>query len=108
MYQEQDYDQVLPPAVLIDPAFAQHTVDPSQCCDGEAHSLESLLRQLESLSIKIAHYNILRAWPTSPSAETTVDDAALAWMQNSLDNIAATLQRIATSPQEENQGKPDY
>ena len=101
MYQELSYDRRAP-ELLTGPtlvsAVAYRTPLQSQSRAAAAHALNDILRLMDTLSVKIAHYTILHSCtPPTPEDSSADNDAALAWMQTSLEDIEATLKGISAN-----------
>ncbi|WP_343320605.1 hypothetical protein AAFM46_16525 (plasmid) [Arthrobacter sp. TMP15] len=104
MYQGSSNNPALDPAQFIDKVLtqtvAQSTANQVQCRAAQERSLQDILSLLDILGIKIAHHAIIHMARYPSSKENMASDAALAWMQTSLEDIAATVQGISIPPQE--------
>lgn len=103
MYKEQNYDQRPAPAIRLGPAprVSLEHIGPDlwQRRDAAAQSLAGILRRLDELSVKIAYHSTLHcSRNTQQPTESAADEAALEWMQTSLEDIAATLNGMSTDP----------
>ncbi|WP_427019300.1 hypothetical protein ACQCSX_22320 (plasmid) [Pseudarthrobacter sp. P1] len=112
MYQEprdgQGQTRVIPLGTGRMAALLQITLDQLEDRDSAVPSLDDILRLVEILRAKIAHYTVLHTNLThSLAVESAHDDAALVWVQTTLEDVAATLMGISTYPQEELRGSAD-
>ncbi len=102
MYQELSYDRRTPEPLTgptLVSAVAYRTPLQSQSRAAAAHALDDILRLMDTLSVKIAHYTVLHATTPAGSEDSSADnDAALAWMQTSLEDIEATLKGLSANP----------
>lgn len=101
MYQKRSNGVKLSPAILI--GLAPHAVlneiplDRPQCQETPAQLLTRIRGLLDLLGIDIGTYHMRHSILThSNASERAENDAALAWMETSLEDIAATLEGFST------------
>ncbi|MDO5754564.1 hypothetical protein, partial [Arthrobacter sp.] len=102
MYQERSHGVRLSPAMLIGlaptPVLEENMLDRPQREETPAQLLTRIRGLLDLLGIDIETYHMRHSILThSNASQRAENDAALAWMETSLEDIAATLEGFSTS-----------